>query len=287
MRSSILDFQALAFLAAFVAPALAGPYNGPYFTLGVGNPLVTDRLDPILSPGKAAGHVHSVIGGNGFAATMDFAKTQASTCTNMPIKADLSNYWMPTVYFHAKNGSFIRVPERPYHKIYYKFGNGGNQRDNDVVEFPQGFRMLTGNSNLRSDDGTIDGGTQLNWQCHGKGGTKEAAGFPKGYTDCNADYLGGLAATIRFPSCWNGQDFNAANPMGHMAFPKGDGLAGCPAGFQKARFVEIMIEYWLDTKRFDGEYTANDQPWVLSNGDPTGFGFHADFVCFYLSCVTM
>ncbi|KAI4210106.1 MAG: hypothetical protein LQ351_007008 [Letrouitia transgressa] len=279
MRSSFLHLQTIALLTAFAAPSLAGPYNGPYFTLGVGKPLVTDRLDPLLTPGKPASHVHSIIGGNAFAATMDYEKTQTSTCTNIPLKDDLSNYWMPTVYFHSKNGSFIRVPEKPFHKLYYKFGNSGNQRNPDVVEFPKGFRMMTGTSSLRSDDGSFEnGGNQLNWQCHGKGSSPRATGFPKGFTECDADYLGGLAATMRFPSCWNGNDFDAAKPLAHMAFPKGDGLAGCPTGFQKARFAEIMVEYWLDVSPFNGEYSANDSPWVLSNGDPTGYGFHMDFI---------
>ncbi|KAF2398880.1 hypothetical protein EJ06DRAFT_583489 [Trichodelitschia bisporula] len=40
----------------------------------------------------------------------------------------------------------------------------------------------------------------------------------------------------------------------------------------------FFIENWLDTKSFDGSYTANDMPWVLAQGDPRGYGFHADFL---------
>lgn len=42
-----------------------------------------------------------------------------------------------------------------------------------------------------------------------------------------------------------------------------------------------MIEYWLDISSFDGDYGPNDNPWVLSMGDNTGYGFHADFVSAY------
>jgi len=67
-----------------------------------------------------------------------------------------------------------------------------------------------------------------------------------------------------------------------MAWPTASGLGidACPAGFKKARFPTIFIEFWYDVSAFDGHYSANSIPWVLSMGDPTGFGFHADFVSF-------
>lgn len=276
MLSNTVNAPALAFLAALATPAFA--QRAAYFTFG-SSALVTESLDPLLSPGTTSTHVHSVIGGSAFSSSMDFGSTQSSKCTSVDIIADKSNYWMPNLYFH-KGGKFTRVPEiSPKHKVYYKFGKGDGSPDLERSEFPQGFRMMAGNSNLRSDDGSMGtGGNQLNWQCHSSGGQR-ATGFPSGFTDCNSAYIGGLAATMRFPSCWNGQDFNKDAPMAHMSYPTNrDGLAGCPAGFNKARFPEIMIEYWLDTKPFDGQYGANEVPWVLSNGDPTGYGFHMDFV---------
>ncbi|KAL8692126.1 MAG: hypothetical protein Q9218_002794 [Villophora microphyllina] len=276
MLSTSVNAQALAFLAALTTPAFA--QRAAYFTFG-SSALVTERLDPLLSPGATSGHVHSVIGGSAFSSTMDFASTQSSKCTSVDIIADKSNYWMPNLYFN-KGGKFTRVPETsPKHKIYYKFGNGDGSPDLQRSEFPQGFRMMAGNSDLRSDDGSMgSAGNQLNWQCHGPGGQR-ATGFPTGFTSCNGNNVGGLAATMRFPSCWNGQPFNKDAPMAHMSYPVNkDGLAGCPTGFTTARFPEVMIEYWLDTSPFDGQYGANESPWVLSNGDPTGYGFHMDFL---------
>ncbi|KAL8747473.1 MAG: hypothetical protein Q9184_007592 [Pyrenodesmia sp. 2 TL-2023] len=276
MLSSFSNAQALAFLAALATPALA--QNGAYFTMG-SPALVIDSLDPLLQPGGQSPHVHSVTGGSAFAPTMDFALTQTSKCTTFGVTVDKSNYWMPAVYFR-KNGRFTLVPEAsPKHKVYYKYGKGDNTPDLERSEFPQGFRMMAGDSNLRSDDGSMGSpGNQLNWRCHSREG-QTATGFPKGFTSCNGGYVGGLAATMRFPSCWNGQDFNKDAPMAHMSYPTNrDGMAGCPEGFKKARFPEIMIEYWLDVSQFDGQYSADEVPWVLSNGDPTGYGFHMDFV---------
>ena len=267
----------LGLLAALAAPAVA--QNSPYFILGSGMSLTVQRLDPILAQGKPSGHVHEVVGANGFGPTLDYAASQLSTCSTIKVKADKSNYWIPTLYFHAKNGSFIRVPQKPDHRIYYKFGNGNQQPDLERSEFPPGFRMISGNANLRQDDGSFGvGGNQLNWVCHDGGSNPEAVGFPKGFTNCD-NY--GFAVSMRFPSCWNGKDFDAASPLAHMDFPiNKDGLAGCRAGFNVKRFPEIFFEGYYNIKSFNGLYGRDDTPWVLAQGDPTGYGFHMDFVCF-------
>lgn len=275
-------FSAVRSPTAGLLTALAARANADgFFTIGMGMPVAIERVDPLLAAGQVSNHVHAVVGGNAFQATMDFATTQNSTCSTNPVRDDLSNYWMPALYFKdPKDGSFTRVPEVPQHKIYYKFGTGLNQPDPEMSEFPSGFRMITGNAMLREDDGsTASDGNQLEWQCHGSGGSLKgtAGGFPTGFTECGG---GGFAAAIRFPSCWNGQDFNPNDPHAHMAFPiNKDGMAGCTAPHNVKRFPEIFSEYWLDTTSFNGKYGANDKPWVLAQGDPTGFGFHADFVC--------
>ena len=276
MRSNTSGASVLAVLAALAAPVVG--QEGPYFTMGTGMPVVLERVDPLLSAGKISNHVHSVVGGNGFAPMMDFAQTQTSDCSSVPVKVDKSNYWMPNVYYKSPhNSSFIRVPEKPYHKLYYKYGKGDNTVDLERSEFPQEFRMITGNAMLRHDDGSsATPYNELNWQCHQPNYvTQTAIGFPK-FDSCDG---GGLAATIRFPSCWNGQAFDPSKPQAHMAFPtNADGLAGCVAPFNVKRFPEIMIEYWLDVSSFNGDYGVNDSPFVLSMGDNTGYGFHADFV---------
>ncbi|KAL8690092.1 MAG: hypothetical protein Q9224_004488 [Gallowayella concinna] len=270
MRTTSFNVQALAFLTALTAPVSA--QRDYYFTFGSGS-LVEERLDPLLNPGALSGHVHSVVGGNAFASSMDFEATQRSSCTSVDIIPDKSNYWMPNLYFH-KDGKFTHVPEySPKHKIYYKYGDTGRPGA-DRSEFPPNFRMMAGNANLRSDDGSLgSSGSQLEWFCHGP--QRRAVGIPTGFTSCPS----GLAVAMRFPSCWNGNPFNPDEPLAHMSYPTNrNGIAGCPEPFNKARFAEVFIEYWLDVSQFDGQYGANESPFVLSNGDPTGYGFHMDFL---------
>ena len=244
---------------------------------------MTERVDPLLSPGVASNHVHSVTGGNGFNADMTFQDTQDSTCTTAQVTQDLSDYWMPVLYLND-HGKFYKVPEANTRKIYYKYGNGDCSADTSRSEFPQGFRMMTGSALQRVQNDTMMGvsGNQMEWMCHDGASNPKATGFPTGFQTCNDQYVPGLAASMRFPSCWNGNDFDIKDPLAHMAFPtNADGMAGCPAPFDKARFPEIFIEYYFNTASLDHitkDYSdPNNPPWVLADGDPTGFSMHMDF----------
>jgi len=289
MYSSQFLSSALTLLAAAI-PSVVGQYYNPvcaYFVQYTGGYLVSERVDPLLSAGVASNHVHSIAGGNGFKANMKFADTQASTCTTAQVTQDKSNYWMPVLYFNH-GGKFYKVPEADDRKFYYKFGNGDCSYDQERSEFPPEFRMITGSALQREQNDTMmgSGGSQLEWVCHDGANNPKgtAGGFPTGFQSCNQPYVRGLTATMRFPSCWNGNDFDHANPLAHMAFPiNKDGMAGCLAPFNHKRFPEIMIEFYFDIKSFDHitkDYSdPNNPPWVLANGDPFGYSFHLDFVC--------
>ncbi len=68
-----------------------------------GVPLYRGRLDSIVTPGIAAGHVHKVMGGSHFSAGVQgqsdldlYAVTKSANCTTCSIQtADNSNYWHP------------------------------------------------------------------------------------------------------------------------------------------------------------------------------------------------
>lgn len=270
---------AFALAASFAATGAAFDCSGPYFSFyNRGGPSMSyQRLDPALYPGVESPHLHSFDGGNHISASMTFADTQAADCTTARIKPDKSNYWRPTLFWNGNGTGFYRVPDT-YLKIYYKFGDSGNVKAN-VSEFPGNFRMIAGNAMLRHDDGVVgtNNGPGLQWSCKQPNYQDvNAIGFPKGFTSCPD----GFAAQLTFPSCWNGKDLDPSNPSAHMAYPTagGLGLAACPSGFQVARFPSIFIEFWYDVSAFDNQYSADSIPWVLSMGDPTGYGFHADFL---------
>jgi hypothetical protein len=77
--------------------------------------LTIDRIDPLVNPGSLPSpHMHQVIGGNSFNASMDpnnHDPPSLSTCTSCTYSEDFSNYWTGNIYFKAKNGTYKRVPQ--------------------------------------------------------------------------------------------------------------------------------------------------------------------------------
>src|SRR5262249_15902412 len=84
------------------------------------NPLVVSRADPIVSPGSFAGPCHNVFGASNFGVgtpgtddatyISEYKTLRQSGCTTNSIKADMSNYWMPTLYYNWPNGTYTIVP---------------------------------------------------------------------------------------------------------------------------------------------------------------------------------
>ena len=74
--------------------------------------LTIQRLDPIVNPGMAPSvHLHHIVGGNAFNATMKGDIGEQATCTTCQMAEDFSNYWTAVMYFKdPKNGTYHRVP---------------------------------------------------------------------------------------------------------------------------------------------------------------------------------
>jgi uncharacterized protein DUF1996 len=74
--------------------------------------LTIQRLDPVVEPGNApSAHLHHIVGGNAFNATMTGDVGARGTCTTCQMSEDFSNYWTAVMYFkHPTNGSYHRVP---------------------------------------------------------------------------------------------------------------------------------------------------------------------------------
>ncbi|KAG6897318.1 hypothetical protein C0992_002494 [Termitomyces sp. T32_za158] len=89
-----------------------------YWLMGIEDFITTERLDPIVNPGRVSGHVHSgtatldklvadkslietrlVLGGSNFRMNTNTGALRQSECTSIPIPEDKSNYWFPHLYF--------------------------------------------------------------------------------------------------------------------------------------------------------------------------------------------
>ncbi|KAF2205073.1 WSC-domain-containing protein [Delitschia confertaspora ATCC 74209] len=243
--------------------------------------LFDHRADPVVSPGVPSAHVHTISGGNGFNFSMTYEQARASRCSTCNIKQDLSNYWSPKLYFHAKNGSFISVPIVGDNEggnmggmaIYYLTRSGP---DNDkLIAFPPGFRMLAGDPNKRvaTDDFA---GRAVSHKCVG-GENPSAPDETKNLPTQKCDQI---RVQVTFPSCWDGENTDSVNHKSHVSYPKDGNFDGgrCPATHPK-HLVTLFYEVYYDTSTFRGEWdSSNKQPFVFANGDATGYGYHGDFV---------
>ncbi len=115
----------LALALVMFAASVISKHAGSFTVIGFGNPVVVGREDPIISPDTVSAHVHTVIGGNAFLPTMSDTQAMKSTCTSSQVKNDLSNYWVPSLFFHASNGSFVPVYATQFN-VYYVFVSFGS-----------------------------------------------------------------------------------------------------------------------------------------------------------------
>jgi hypothetical protein len=142
------------------------------------------------------------------------------------------------------------------------------------VPFPEDFRMLAGDTLRRSYSGSVPE-QAVNFSCLGTN-RPETLGLP------NYNCPGGLRAQIFFPSCWNGKDVDSPDHKSHIVYPSVANGGRCPDGF-KFRTMSLFYEVLWAVDKFKDMWYGNTQPFVFSNGDPTGYGYHGDFVSLFFS----
>jgi hypothetical protein len=63
---------------------------------------------------------------------------------------DRSNYWIPSLFYQAQNGTVHRVDQVGGALIYYLQRTDPNNPNEQVAPFPPGLRMIAGDPTLRS-----------------------------------------------------------------------------------------------------------------------------------------
>ncbi|TVY83302.1 hypothetical protein LSUE1_G001546, partial [Lachnellula suecica] len=269
---------------SLVTVALAVSQTHAAMTRFACSQLVTERLDPIISPGVVGSqHMHQIVGGNAFNVTMpettDFGSE--ASCTSCTFSEDFSNYWTPVLYFQAQNGSFRRVPQMA--NQYLNGANGGvtvyyvtpDDTSVNVTAFKPGFRMIVGTATAR----TSAGGYTNSYRCY------DGPNFepnPFGVSDNDTMDLpqrycaGGIRAANFFPTCWDGVNLDSPDHKSHMSYLMG---STCPSS-HPVQVPQVFLETVWDTAVFDKSQWPTDgsQPFVFAQGDPTGYGNHADYV---------
>ncbi|KAF2199514.1 hypothetical protein GQ43DRAFT_450205 [Delitschia confertaspora ATCC 74209] len=255
--------------------------------------LTVERLDPIVQPGTVgSAHVHQVVGGNSFNASMDpidHDPVEMSTCTSCTYSEDFSNYWTANLYYRARNGTFKRVQQFPNGGLVQ---NGGitvyyippYDGVSNVTSFKPGHRMVVGDPTLRSTEGEV---RQICHRCFlGENFTpfggapctgNDTTGLPS--TPCP----GGIRTTITFPTCWDGKTLDSPDHKSHMAYPitgTFESQGACPST-HPVHMPQVMYEVMWDTRPYNDLSLWNEdgsQPFVYSMGDATGHSQHGDYL---------
>jgi hypothetical protein len=132
--------------------------------------------------------------------------------------------------------------------------------------------MVAGNPMRRSYNATSLNDKAISYACLSEPGGPETPYFPTKDRNC----VNGLRLQVFFPSCWDGVNLDTPDHKAHVAYPSGVSLGDCPTS-HPVRLQAIFFEAFYSVSAFphgDGKR----QPFVLSCGDPTGYGFHGDFL---------
>ncbi|KAF9650961.1 hypothetical protein BDM02DRAFT_3259358 [Thelephora ganbajun] len=235
-----------------------------FWVMNMKNVLITERVDPVSSPGAIAPHVHTVIGGSNFGPYATSEDLRASKCTSGPIVEDKSNYWTPTLYFQWTNRSFTSVEGTV--SVKYLFNPG------EAIPFPDDFRMLAGSPTSRSKNES-DSTPDETFLC-----LNPLAQASRHSVLPALQCPGGLRSQVTFPSCWDGKNLDSDSHKVHVAFAA-DGKCTDPA--YPVNLPQIQVEAHWDTTEFYSltKHALNpEQPFVFSNGDATGCNFYAAFL---------
>ena len=262
-------------IVAFAASAAAQQF----VLYANGDVSASQRADPIISPGDLSGHVHDFLGAGSFEPELSYEALQDTDCTTVGAadgsgnSQDNSVYWHPAMYAKKNDGSgYMKVPTVS-HKMYYR--KPAAKKYAEPFEFPEGFRMITGNPFMRAanTDSSTNSQDITSWTCFGEGYKGEDGGFPSQMGHC-ATYPG-FMGTLHFPHCWNGEEFNQDDPMAHMAYPEGNIESGdCPSSHPTA-LPHIFMENNFEINEIFDQIDVSSI--VLAQGDETGYGWHADF----------
>ncbi|KAI3333648.1 WSC domain-containing protein [Ustulina deusta] len=242
-----------------------------FWRLPCSSPVVVQRADPIMDPNAVSKHVHTIMGSNSFNFTMTYHDTQSATCSTCKAVQDLSSYWVPSLYYHAENGSFIPVRQSGGALIYYLQRSDPNDPNaaEGLISFPKDFRMVAGTPNNRNYTDTPEQ-RAVSFVCLGTEG-------PATFDLPNRNCPGGLRTQLIMPACWDGQNLDSPDHKSHMAYPSGLDNGVCPDSHPK-RFITIFYEVTWSVDDFKDMWYGDKQPFVFSTGDPTGYGYHGDFI---------
>ncbi|KAL2067524.1 hypothetical protein VTL71DRAFT_1949 [Oculimacula yallundae] len=250
------------------------------------------RIDPLVTNGSIAEHVHAIHGSSGFSISASYEDLRAAECTSCEVTQDKSVYWTPALYFLGDDGKYTLVEQVGGMLAYYLlYPNAGNTT---LSAFPAGFEMIAGDTNQRNFTYPVPdvekslwvgelakqdflrqaavGYNCLNYKKTPEGALTRHFLPDKAYLDANC--ADGIRIELMFPSCWNGKDRTSDDKRSHVAYPSQVMTGECNDKNFPVRLPSMLYETIWATNAFVGKAGK----FILANGDPTGYGYHGDFM---------
>ena len=159
--------------------------------------------DPIVKPNQpGASHSHDFFGNTTTAANSTFESLAfGQTTCSRPL--DKAAYWVPTMFLDGDAVTPVGI------NAYYRTG----RRDPASIEpFPSGLKVVAGNAKTTGPQSA----RVVTFSCRGMGVLRQASSSV--VPTCPMGPRLGLAMSIHFPDCWNGEDLDSADHQSHMAY---------------------------------------------------------------------
>jgi Domain of unknown function (DUF1996) len=174
----------------------------------------SNNEDPIVFPGLLeSSHLHDYTG----AVTTDAFSTPKSLLaggTTCAMPGDKSAYWVPAVY---EDGVRLLPTATARNALFY-YRRKGAPAGTTVQPFPEGLKIIAGNSRASSPLENPQLGTDIIFKC----GPGSSVDLPQPPTQCDS---GVMSMSLRFPNCWDGVNLDSPDHRSHMAYPAN---GGCP-----------------------------------------------------------
>ncbi len=221
--------------AALAALSLANTVEAGQFVLATST-LAVASIDPIVAPGTIAGHAHSLMGASNIRDVLNTPEEQLrAECSSTKVQDDKSSYWVPTIYFIRKDGTYEGMAHQT--RIYYNF-------DASMTPFPPGFRMITGDATNRNMDRSKTRGIKMDYAALGRQDWEVALPNATRYPN----FPGGPRAGIMFPSCgWANQSLDSDDHWSHMTWPiktGGGRIWQAPDSYECPASHPIRVSLW-------------------------------------------
>ncbi|EGY14242.1 hypothetical protein VD0002_g5693 [Verticillium dahliae] len=213
-------------------------------------PFKRERIDPLATPGKENGHMHTFFGSRGIGPDAVTADELRASCGSCNVQADRSSYWIPTLYYVSKNAT-VPVKVAIFH-VYYHGQNADRQ------PFPADFSIISGNPNLTEDEARAQGGIGMEWRFDDSSEEKESWQLPK------QKGSGWLRGNIGFPT-----SVVRDESLGRYRECASKTETGC------FNVLRMFFAIWYDLR--DDWFDFEDGAYLtLSSGG--GHTYHGDFI---------